>query len=230
MIGRDERAGLPHMVAQHLPQRGVQQVGGGVVAGGVVATATLHDGLDAVADGDLARTDRSDVRDDVAVGAGVGNLELRSIGADQPGVADLPAALGVERRFAQHDADAVADLRPPDQFAVADDRSDRGCGCGLLVAGERGRYVQFSEEFCFAVVPEVCSLSREFLVRVKQRIEPFDVNGQIPLSRDLLSDLKRHAESVIQNERLETRDLLRRLDRLVNHVMSRLKHRKVVQH
>ena len=47
-----ERAGLLDVRAEHLAQRGVEQVRAGVVAHGGVADFAVDDGVDRVADGD----------------------------------------------------------------------------------------------------------------------------------------------------------------------------------
>ena len=64
MIGRDERAGLLHVRAENVAQRGVHQVRGGVVAHVARAALGIGDGGDAVADvqiffGDDAVRDQS---------------------------------------------------------------------------------------------------------------------------------------------------------------------------
>ena len=52
--GATERAGLLDVRAQHLPQRGVEQVRAGVVAADGVAALAVDDGVDVVADGEVA--------------------------------------------------------------------------------------------------------------------------------------------------------------------------------
>ena len=50
VVGRDERAGLPGALADHVAQRAVEQVRAGVVAHRVGAPLGIDDGLDGLAD------------------------------------------------------------------------------------------------------------------------------------------------------------------------------------
>ena len=53
-VGIDQRAGLLDVRAQNLAQRGVEQVRAGVVAADGVAALAIDDGVDVVADGEVA--------------------------------------------------------------------------------------------------------------------------------------------------------------------------------
>ena len=55
VVGRDERAGLADVLAEHVAEGGMEQVGGGVVAGRVGASGAVDVGLDLVADGNCRR-------------------------------------------------------------------------------------------------------------------------------------------------------------------------------
>ena len=231
MIRRDQRAGLAHVVAQHLTQRGVQQMGRGVVARRVVAAAALHNGLHAIADGDLARADRADMRDDVAVGAGIGDLDLRGVGADQPGVADLPAALWVERSRAQHDADALAWSGAPDRLAVADDRRDLAARAGPLVAAEFRHDVELGEDFGLLVSPELSLPARLFLLVNEDDLEAVRVDAQIRLAGDLGDQVKRHAIGVVQQKGFRRSDQTCRFFESSQHgFRRRFKRHRLIEH
>ena len=103
VVGRDQRALLAHVVTQHRPQRRVQQVRRGVIA---------PDGLPAVLvdrrQGVLPRLHLAaqprlvghQPRHGVDGVVHVGDARL---GHDRAGVADLAAALGIERRAVQED-------------------------------------------------------------------------------------------------------------------------------
>ena len=110
-VGRDERALLLHVVAEHLAQRPVQDVGAGVVAADRVAARRRRSRRVRLLTGrDLAVGDARDV----AVQAGQRVVSCR---APRPGpvsvviragVADLTAGLGVEGRAVEDDVDLVA--------------------------------------------------------------------------------------------------------------------------
>ena len=99
LVRTDVRAGLPDVGAEPLPQRGVQQMGRGVVALGRVPGGAVDVRVDA-----LAHLDRAPLRDDrehlvvaepqhvVDPGAAVAVQAL-----DVARVGDLAAAGGVER-------------------------------------------------------------------------------------------------------------------------------------
>ena len=109
-VGRHERALLLHVVAEHLAQRPVQEVGGGVVAADGVAARRRRSRRSTSWPGvDLALDDARHV----AVQAGqrrtaVSSTSARAgVGRDRAGVADLAAGLGVERRAVEDDARPV---------------------------------------------------------------------------------------------------------------------------
>ena len=100
LVGADRRAGLLHVVAQHLPQCRVQQVGRRVVRHGREAVAPVDDRLDAGAG--LERRVPGQLDQQHLVVAELADVDDRqallfAVDLEVAGVADLAAAGGVER-------------------------------------------------------------------------------------------------------------------------------------
>ena len=96
-VRADQRAGLLHVVTQHLPQGPVEKMGGGVIATGGVALRHVDGGGRLLADLDRAGADDRAVADEP--GDCIGRVDDRGDaggGADLAGVADLTTGLGVE--------------------------------------------------------------------------------------------------------------------------------------
>ena len=100
VVGRDQRAGLAGALADDVPQRPVEQVRAGVVAHRVGAPLGVDHGLDGLADRDAA-VERA-AMDDQPADRLLGVLDREQLAAaaglaEDAAVADLAAALGVER-------------------------------------------------------------------------------------------------------------------------------------
>ena len=112
---RDERAGLLDVVAQHLAQGRVEEVGRGVIVRRRLPPDEIGHGVDAVAFADLAGQDLDGVDDDV--GSCVRRVpdqrgELRAL--ERARVPDLAAGFGVEGRLLEDDlAGFVRRAGPP---------------------------------------------------------------------------------------------------------------------
>ena len=112
-VGSYQRTGLAHVQAEHLPERGVQQVGGGMVAGGVFASDGIDVGVHGLAEADGATGDLAEVDDQAGHDLlGVGDGYPTAVARDVSGVADLATAFGVERGLEQDDLDVLAPPRP----------------------------------------------------------------------------------------------------------------------
>ena len=106
MVGRDERAGLLHVRAENIAQRGVHQVRGGVVAHVARAALGIGDGGDAVAHvqvffGDDAVRDESGDR--IVRAVNFGDFERFGIVVEAAGVGDLAAGFGIDRGAIEDD-------------------------------------------------------------------------------------------------------------------------------
>ena len=142
-VGADERTGLLHVRAEHLAQRPVQHVGGGVIAADAIAAHTVDLGLDLVALGDHADAHPPAVHGDLAREPvlRVDDVDDRAgRGRDRAGVADLATRLRVERRAVEHDVDLEALGRLADALAADEQREHLRVRRVLLAAGELGRH------------------------------------------------------------------------------------------
>ena len=133
------RAGLFDMVTEHLFERGLEQVGGGVIEGGVGA-AIRHHQVDLGADGESA-LDQLSLVENQPLHRGHGLFDDKT--AARPGdlalVADLAAGFGVKRCLVAQDAQGLAGLGLVDQLSGrVDDALHRGHPAGGSVADEPG--------------------------------------------------------------------------------------------
>ncbi len=114
VAGIDQRARLLHMRAQHIAQRGVQQVRAGMVAHGRVAHLGVDHGVDLVADVDrLLRRDamRAHTLHGIGRALDLGDDGVVVVGVEPADVADLSAGIGVEGCLVEHDVAALAGLQ-----------------------------------------------------------------------------------------------------------------------
>ena len=114
VAGIDQRARLLHMRAQHLAQRGMQQVRAGVVAHGRAADFVVDHGIDFVADVDGLLGDdamRAHALHGIGHAFDVGDQRVVIVGVEPADIADLSAGIGVERRVVEHDLAALAGLQ-----------------------------------------------------------------------------------------------------------------------
>jgi hypothetical protein len=136
---------------------------------------------------------------------GVSDLGGAAVGGDRAGVADLTAALGVERRAVEEQLDAV----------VVGGRRDHGEHAGLrrglVISGERGGAELLHD---LAVGIEVGVVAGRAAGRLgplallgHRRLEPGHVDGDVPLTGDLLRQLEREAVGVVEGERRRTGQL-----------------------
>ena len=132
-IRRDERARLMHALAEHLAQRRVQQMRRRVIR---VPCRAADRSARAPSRGRSGRCPSSvPMRRGPAVDlADIVDVDAPAVADDLAPIGDLPARLGVERRFAQHDRDA----------AVGEmlDRGHLRLDLDRVVADERRRALQ----------------------------------------------------------------------------------------
>ncbi len=142
-VGRDERALLRRLLAQHGAKRPVQQVRRRVVAARRGAQGVVDLEVNGIAHRDAALGDLADVSEDARDGLlRVVDLEAHGLGAaalDDALVADLPARLAVQRRDVGDDDRLLALHRADGQLAVLDDGDDVRLALLALVAHERSR-------------------------------------------------------------------------------------------
>ena len=127
-VGRDQRAGLAGMLAQHGVQLGVQQVGGGVVAHDILAAGRVDPGDRHVAGARCAVHDLADMHDHARGWLAhivhphfPARLACRD---NRAGIGDLPTRFDVEAGFWQQDLDLIARLGLDSCFTLAHERQD----------------------------------------------------------------------------------------------------------
>src|SRR5690606_6349 len=137
-VGRDERAGLRHVRAQHAAQGGVQQVRGRVVLLRLVAGGVDH-GPHPGARRELAPDDLGLVEVEAVAGAArAADERAAARPLELADVADLAAALGIEGRAVQHHDAGVALAQDVDLAALAHDADYRRLGVERFVPDELG--------------------------------------------------------------------------------------------
>ena len=145
-VGRDERARLLDMVAQHLDQRRLQNMRGGVVAGDERTAALVDFRVHVVVLANGARGDNARVRGKIRLGlGGVFDLDGAVLVEDGARVADLAAHLSVERRLVEDDGDLVALVCLVDDLPVDDEVDDARVAVVFSVADELGRAVRVED-------------------------------------------------------------------------------------
>ncbi|MNX80834.1 hypothetical protein D3C86_1125030 [compost metagenome] len=141
-LGVDHLALLGDVRAEHVLQRGVQQVGGRVVGAGGRTRADLDRGGHGRADRQgraLGHLDR--VNEQVGVLLGVQHPAF-AVGPDEAAlVAGLTAAFGVKGGLVQHDLDHLAGFGGLDRHAVLEDGDDLAFAGFAVIAGELGHAV-----------------------------------------------------------------------------------------
>ena len=139
-VGRDQRALLRDVIAEHLAQRLVQQMRRRMVAPDRAAAGVIDLERQRLADLERALLDRAVMHEQVAgLLLRVGHREAHAVGRHRAGVADLAAGLAVERRLVDDHRAGLAGLQLGDFLAVADERRDDAFGGLGLVAEELGR-------------------------------------------------------------------------------------------
>ncbi len=147
-VGIDRRAGLLHVRAQHLAQRGVKQVRAGVVAADGVAALGVDYGADVIAHCQV-------LLEQGLVGANAlhgkhaalnfGDGRVAVGGGEPAGVAGLPAGVAVEAGLVEHHLDLVASRGGGNARAVLHDGQDFGAGGDELLVAQEVGLGQFAE-------------------------------------------------------------------------------------
>ena len=189
-VGTDIGTLLLHVLAQHLTQRVVKDVGGGVVAPDRRTSVVVDGGGD-----DLARLEAAGAGDLVDMDSryaipGVGDIDGDAATGDRARVADLAAGLRVERGAVKHEG-VVVDIQ------------DGGLGGGLVAAGEVGLAVLVDE--CCEVTGiaggcDLASLLGEALLFGHRGSEAVFVDLDTAFAGDLLGDLEWETVGVVQQE------------------------------
>ena len=138
-IRRDQRAALGDMIAEHLPQRLVQQMRRRVMGADRGAPRVIDFELQRGAELQRALLHRAEMHEEIAgLLLRIGDAEFDALAGHHAGVADLAAGLRIERRLVQHDRAGLAGLEAVGFLAVLDQRRDHAFGALGLIAQEFG--------------------------------------------------------------------------------------------
>ena len=204
-LGRDERTLLHRLRPQDLAQRGVQQVGPGVVAHDRRARAGVDGERDGIAFAERAR-DHPPLVHDQSAGRLLRVLDLDARaprGRDGAAVADLAAALAVEGRDRRDHLDRTALFGPVDELAVDDQRLDARLGLQPVVADElagdvgRDAAVDLADRRLAAALP---GRPRALALRLHRAIEAGLVDGQRLRGQDVLRQIDGKSVGVVELE------------------------------
>ena len=138
-IRRHQRAALGDVIAEHLPQRLMQQMRRRVMRADRRTARVIDFELQRGADLQRALLHRAEMHEEIAgLLLRVGDAELDALAGHQAGVADLAAGLRIKRRLVQHDRAALAGLEAVGILAVLDQRGHHAFGALGVVAEEFG--------------------------------------------------------------------------------------------
>ena len=210
--GRVLRARLRGRLAQRAPQGAMDQVGRGVAAGRGPPALDVDFRVGGGAGADLAVADRAPVHHQAGQrGLHVGHLDLGRAagpaGLDHAVVAELAAALGVERGPVEHDRDLHARGGPVHRYAIGEQADHRRLPLGHVVAGEgdlarllEQRGVDRDVGVAGLLLPRV--LLGPVPLLAHQAAEALLVDLQALLGRHLEGEVDREPVGVVQLERL----------------------------
>ena len=123
------------MVAQHLFQGRVQQMGGTVSPHDGLAPLHINGGGDTVSHLELAGDHLADVEELTAlVLLDVGHLKCGAAGGDHAGIGHLAAHLGIEGRLVQNQRGLRSGGHSIPQLLLRHDGQDLALGLGVVVA------------------------------------------------------------------------------------------------
>ena len=139
-VGGDQRALLGHMIAQHLAQGLVQQMGGRMVGADGAAAAVVHLQLKGLTLAQGAQFHRHFMDEEVAqLLLRIGDEDPQAHGGHHAHVADLAARFAIERRLVEHDQALLPGLENLDLLAAGHQRAHHALGALGLVAQIFGR-------------------------------------------------------------------------------------------
>ena len=123
------------------------------------------------------------------------------------GVADLAAALCVERRDVEDHLALLARLQLGDRILAAEQRDDAALAGFAVVADERG--VRVNAQVAAQVDVELAGSASTRALRIHRRLETRLVDGQAALARDVGGEVHREAVGVVEPEHGLARNHLR---------------------
>ena len=216
VVGSHPRPFLHHLLAKRLSERAVQQMCRRMMARDVPSPRCIHRGGRGFADSDFACDDGADVGDH-SLGRLLRVLDAHPAagGADETGVTDLSARLGVERRALEIELHLVALRHELGAMPIDPQPGDPGFGFQLGIAGE------FGARKLFDGGPVLRDRSARAVALSRHRgLESVLVDGEPAILGQLARQLEGKSEGVVELERvlagedplMSPRDLLELLD------------------
>ena len=192
------------MLAQHLPQGGLQQVGGGVVAGHGGAVVLVHREAQGIAGVEGAALHGDGVK--VLAGGGLGAVLHQGgdpLAGDGAPVPHLSAALGVEGGGVEDEGGLLAGGDAVSQLAARDDAGQAGHRVQLFIAHKRGAgQVQLGGDVLRPGdgVHLLPGGAGPLALLLHQLVEGRFVQADLPLGHDLPHQVDGEAEGVVELE------------------------------
>ncbi len=186
------------MVAKHVAQGGMHEVGRRMIQADGLPAVSIDVSLDPVADAYLPRLHRAimDVR--FARLLRVDHRERVITGREHARVANLPAALRVERRRREYDDTIIAHHELVDRLAIGEQRNDLAGFLGALVAGKRCLDVRLNA--VAADRAEFARGARTITLPSHRFVKAFFVDAQAALASDVGGEVHRETISIVELE------------------------------
>ncbi|MNM47424.1 hypothetical protein D3C81_583900 [compost metagenome] len=186
------------MLAQHLAQRFVQQVGGGVIQRGRMLDVGIDRGLDLGTDAQRTAGDHTVVQECAAGLGGITHVKARSTDLQVAGVTDLATGFGVERGTIQNHYTLLAFAQLLDSLAVLVQGNDLALAFGGVVAEEVSGGVDLDQ--AVVVHAERAGGTGTLTLGVHLAFETGLVDGQLTLASDVGGQVHGEAVGVVQLE------------------------------
>src|SRR5450830_172490 len=194
----NQRTLLLDVLAQHLAQCSVQQVGGRVVQRSGVAHVGVHLGFHRRTDGQAARRQHAVVQERTAGLGGIAYIKTTGRSLEETAVANLPTGFGVERRLVQDHHAVIAFTQDVDRLAVFIQGDHFGRAVGGLVAGELGGHVNLDQ--AVVVHAEGTGGTCAYTLGFHLALETFLVEGQVALTGDVAGQVHRETVGIVEFE------------------------------
>jgi len=188
-VGRDQRTLLRDVRSQHLAQRRVQQVRGGVIRASCGAAHSVHSRSNRFADLQRAGCELADMNVCLAEFLRVGDREASSGRREFAGVTHLAATLGVERRDVEDDLALLTRLHFGDCVLAAEHRDDPALAGLAVVADERRLAVD--GHLATQINVELAGGTRHCALRIHRGLEPRPVDRETAFARDVAGEVDR---------------------------------------
>src|SRR5690606_11455355 len=194
----DQRALLLHMLAQHLAQRGVQQVGGGMVALGRGTHAVIDHGANGGAAVQAAAADHPMVQVGAAGLGGIAYVETHAGAFQVTGIAHLPAGFGIEGGLVQQYRARLAFVQAVDLGTVPVQRQDLRRAHGRGAAVKAGLAIDLDQ--LVVIQAELAGRAGALALGRHGGLEAGFVDGQVALTGDITRQVHGEAVGVVQFE------------------------------